>query len=149
MSASTKPSLSRDVPAVEARVALALHRGAHDAADHLDLFIGPLHADPDDRVARAWRLPLAAWNGSSLIAGSFAATELPAHRAHYLTLSAPSELAHARGTITPLWSGVAPTELHEQCVIVFPPQLCMRLTRTMNDLDHEHAPWTLLVEARA
>jgi len=97
------------------RVAVVRHEvgGAGDpAVDHLDLFVGPAAAvgagaDPDARVVRSWRLPLAAWDAASegLACGRFAATETEAHRAEYLTLAEPRELSGGRGRVVPLARG--------------------------------------------
>ena len=93
----------------------------HEVDDgHLDLFVGPAAAvgagaDPDARVVRSWRLPLAAWDAASegLACGRFAATETEAHRAEYLTLAEPRELSGGRGRVVPLarGAGVARDEL--------------------------------------
>ena len=90
-------------------------KGAHvdnQGGDHLDLFVGPAAAagagaDPDARVVRSWRLPLAAWDESSegLACGRFAATETEAHRAEYLALAEPRVLSGGRGRVIPLARG--------------------------------------------
>jgi hypothetical protein len=97
----------------EGGAALALAR--HDADEshggpHLDLFLADVAAvdgDPDARAARTWRLPLAAWNGSSFAAGAYDALALAPHRAEYLRLTAPRALADGRGTVHPLLSALA------------------------------------------
>ena len=146
MSRSATSLSAHDVLTVEVRVALVSHLGARSCADHLDLFMGPLIAEPDALVARGWRLPLTAWNGSCLLAGSYAAIELPAHRARYLELAAPSELSDHRGVVTPLWTSVAAADMQEHRVTLFLAHHIMRLTRSVNTVDQEHASWNILLE---
>lgn len=87
------------------RVAIVRHERA-PGGDHLDLFIGPAEAtDPDARVARCWRLPLAAWTAEGLTHGRFAATEIALHRADYLSLDSARELSDNRGRVVPLARG--------------------------------------------
>jgi hypothetical protein len=93
-------------------VALALHTGAAGVADHLDLFIGPdACADRDARIARTYRLPLAALQAGSLREGIHDAVELEAHRAEYLALASPRELSGNRGRVEPLFSARAGGEV--------------------------------------
>lgn len=94
-------------PLAPTSLALCLHSGAAGIDDHVDLFIGPPDAaarTPDDRVARAWRLPRGAWDPHArrLVAGTFEARELPHHRARYLDLASPVALDQGRGLVEPL-----------------------------------------------
>ncbi|MFZ9880331.1 MAG: hypothetical protein ACO3QC_02885 [Phycisphaerales bacterium] len=97
----------------EGGAALALAR--HDADEarggpHLDLFLAEAAAadgDPDARAVRTWRLPLAAWNGSSFAAGAYDALAIAPHRAEYLRLPASRALPEGRGTVHPLLSAAA------------------------------------------
>lgn len=86
-------------------VACALHRMSPDSSSHVDFFIGPATArDRDARVARTFRLPLAACAGGRIVAGSFDAVELPPHRAEYLALDGPRELTDGRGRVEPIFA---------------------------------------------
>lgn len=97
----------RPTGSVAARVALVRHRDAPDG-DHLDLFIGPFDAasppPADDRVARSWRLPLAAWDErtSTLRGGRYTAVATAPHRAAYLALDDARTLDGGRGRVEPL-----------------------------------------------
>ncbi len=87
----------------EVRVQLLAHTVA--AAMHLDFLVAARAdadgADPDARIARAWRLPCEAFSEGALAAGEFDALELPPHRAFYLTLAEPVELSGGRGLVEP------------------------------------------------
>jgi hypothetical protein len=86
-------------------IALARHLDAPIAGSHIDLFLGPADApirDPDARIARAFRLPLCAWDADAPAAGIHPAVELEPHRAEYLGLDVPRELSRGRGRIEPL-----------------------------------------------
>ena len=69
-----------------------------------------LQARTRARVARSWRLPLAAWRVRSptvdctegLAEGRFAAVPTPPHRAEYLDLRQPRALPEGRGRVVPL-----------------------------------------------
>jgi hypothetical protein len=85
-------------------VAWVLHRDAPVVGCHIDLFVGaPSSAPrPDERIARTFRLPLEAWSAGAPSMGTYDAVELEAHRAEYLALGSPRELANARGRVEPL-----------------------------------------------
>lgn len=87
----------------EVAIGLVLHRDAPDAGTHIDLFVGPpASPSPDARVARAFRLPLAACAAGTPCAGSFDSVELEPHRAEYLSLHGPRDLSGGRGRVEPI-----------------------------------------------
>lgn len=104
-----QPKSAPDALPRSVRIAVVRHERAADG-DHLDLFVGPRGAEADARVARSWRLPLAAWRARSptvdctegLAEGRFAAVPTPPHRAEYLDLRQPRELSEGRGRVVPL-----------------------------------------------
>lgn len=86
-------------------VAACRHLDAPVVGSHIDLFLGPVSnaaADHDARIARAFRLPLAAFAGRAPAAGMYEAVELEPHRAEYLALESPRELSDGRGRVEPL-----------------------------------------------
>lgn len=118
-------------------------------ADHLDLFVGPdAWVDPDARVARTYRLPLAALQAGSLREGIreaiHEAVELEPHRAEYLALASARELSGARGRVEPVFSARAFGELAEDrfllCLDGTAPPLRLRGVRERGAL------WTITVD---
>lgn len=104
------PMLARGFPFVDGEGAIAisaaLHADAPAVGGHVDFFLGPPASamlDPNARVARTFRLPLAIWCGGGLAPGIHAAMELEPHRAEYLTLASARELSGGRGTVLPLF----------------------------------------------
>lgn len=122
-------------------------------ADHLDLFVGPdAWVDPDARVARTYRLPLAALQAASLRErigegireAIHDAVELEPHRAEYLALASARELSGARGRVEPVFSARAFGELAEDrfllCLDGTAPPLRLRGVRERDAL------WTITVD---
>lgn len=99
-----QPKSADRAPPWRVRVAVVRHERAAEG-DHLDLFVGPRGAEADARVARSWRLPLAAWRAEGPATGRFAAVPTPPHRAEYLDLRLPRELSEGRGRVVPLAAG--------------------------------------------
>jgi len=132
-------------PRTPLRVALALHTGAAGVADHLDLFIGPdACADRDARIARTYRLPLAAIEAGSLRAGTHDAVELEPHRAEYLALASARELSGGRGRVEPVFSARAIGEVAQDGFLLrldgTAPPLRVRGARERD------AHWTIAVD---
>jgi hypothetical protein len=104
-----RPALPREFPLADGEGAVAIaasrHLDAPVVGSHIDLFLGPDSAaahDRDARVARAYRLPLAAFAADAPIAGTYDAVELEPHRSEYLTLDSPRELSDGRGRVEPI-----------------------------------------------
>jgi hypothetical protein len=104
-----RPALPREFPFADGEGAVAIaasrHLDAPVVGSHIDLFLGPDPAaahDRDARVARTYRLPLAAFAADAPIAGTYDAVELEPHRSEYLRLDSPRELSDGRGRVEPI-----------------------------------------------
>lgn len=104
-----RPALPHGFPLADGEgavaVAVSRHLDAPVVGSHIDLFLGPADAATrgrDDRVARTYRLPLAAFAATTPVAGTYDAVELEPHRSEYLVLDAPRDLSDGRGRVEPL-----------------------------------------------
>ena len=88
------------------RVAIVRHSATDALEAHLDLFIACAQAAEmpakDARIARSWRIPLAALRDGELVDGDYNALEQPPHRALYLALTLSVELSRGRGLVEPM-----------------------------------------------
>ena len=96
-------------------VAASRHLDAPVVGNHIDFFLGPAASaahDRDARIARTYRLPLAAFAADAPVAGTYEAVELEPHRAEYLTLDAPRELSAGRGRVEPILRATGRASVH-------------------------------------